>query len=351
VGGYDAKLVRRAILRELERGGQIFYVHNRVQTIEGVRHRLEKTVPEATFAVAHGQMRESELEQVMLLFVAGEIDVLVCTSIIESGLDIPNANTLVVERAERFGLAQLYQLRGRVGRGAQRAYAYFFHGRLTRLTPEARQRLETIREATELGAGYTIAMRDLEIRGAGDILGTRQSGHIAAVGFDLYTRLLARAVQELRAQREGQPVPPEPLGGIRIDLPIPVRLSEDYVPDVRLRLHMYRRLAELSTMAQVDEMEQELADRFGPLPRPARNLMYQLRLKALARDAGVGAIGVENGRLVLRSGRGDYAEREKLRRVLGERAAIARRGIWLPMEHGWREELVAVLREMARIVG
>jgi transcription-repair coupling factor (superfamily II helicase) len=194
-------------------------------------------------------------------------------------------------------------------------------------------------------------MRDLEIRGAGDILGTRQSGHIAAVGFDLYTRLLARAVQALRAQREGQPVPPEPLGGIRIDLPIPVRLSEDYVPDVRLRLHMYRRLAELSTLAQVDEMERELADRFGPLPRPARNLMYQLRLKALARDAGVGAIGVENGRLVLRSGRGDYAEREKLRRVLGERAAIARRGIWLPMEHGWREELVAVLREMARIVG
>jgi len=351
VGGYDAQLVRRAILRELERGGQVFYVHNRVQTIETVRRRLERMVPEATFAVAHGQMREANLERVMLRFVAGEIDVLVCTSIIESGLDIPNANTLIVERADRFGLAQLYQLRGRVGRGAQRAYAYFFHNRLPRLTPEARQRLETIREAADLGAGYTIAMRDLEIRGAGDILGTRQSGHIAAVGFDLYTRLLARAVQELRAQREGQPPPPEPLGGIRIDLPIPVRLPENYVPDVRLRLQIYRRLAELGSMAQIDGMERELADRFGPLPLAVRNLIYQLRLKALARDTGVGTIVVENGRLVLRSGGGDYPKRERLQRVLGERAVVGRHDIWLPQERGWREELVAVLKEMARATG
>jgi transcription-repair coupling factor (superfamily II helicase) len=348
VGEYDAQLVRRAILRELERGGQVFYVHNRVRTIGVVLHRLERIVPEATFAVAHGQMREAELEQAMLRFVAGEIDVLVCTSIIESGLDIPNANTLVVERSDRFGLAQLYQLRGRVGRGAQRAYAYFFHNRVTRLTTEARQRLETIHEASDLGAGYTIAMRDLEIRGAGDILGTRQSGQIAAVGFDLYTRLLARAVQESRAQREGQPPPPEPLGSIRIDLPIPVRLPEDYVPDVRLRLQMYRRLAQLGSMAQIDEMEQELADRFGPLPGPARNLMYQLRLKVLARDAGVGVVGVANGRLVLRSGGGDYPEHERLQRTLGERAAVSRRDVWVPQEPGWEEELVAVLQEMAR---
>ncbi len=350
VGEYDAQLARRAILRELERGGQVFYVHNRVQTIGTVRRRLEGIVPEATFATAHGQMREADLEKVMLRFVDGEIDVLVCTSIIESGLDIPNANTLIVERADRFGLAQLYQLRGRVGRGVQRAYAYFFHSRLTRLTPEARQRLETIREAAELGAGYTIAMRDLEIRGAGDILGTRQSGQIAAVGFDLYTRLLARAVQELRAQREGQPLPPEPLGSIRIDLPIPVRLSEDYVPDGRLRLQLYRRLAELDSMAQIGEMEQELTDRFGPLPGPARNLMYQLRLKALARDAGVGSIGIENDSLVLRSGGENYAGRETLQRALGERAAVGRREIRLPLERGWREELVAVLEQIARAV-
>jgi transcription-repair coupling factor (superfamily II helicase) len=348
VGEYDAQLVRRAILRELERGGQVFYVHNRVQTIRAALHRLERIVPEATFAVGHGQMREADLERVMLNFVVGEIDVLMCTSIIESGLDIPNANTLIVERADRFGLAQLYQLRGRVGRGAQRAYAYFFHDRLTRLTSEARQRLETIREATDLGAGYSIAMRDLEIRGAGDILGTRQSGQIAAVGFSLYTRLLARAVEELKAQREGRPPPPEPLGSVRIDLPIPVRLPADYVLDVGLRLQIYRRLADLNSMAQIDQMEQELVDRFGPLPEPAQNLMYQLRLKALARDAGVEAIGVENGRFVLRSGGGDYADRERLQLILGKRAAVGRREIRLPHERGWREALVATLKQVAR---
>jgi len=350
VGQYDAQLVRRAILRELERGGQVFYVHNRVRTIHAVLHQLEKLVPEAAFAVGHGQMREADLEQAMLRFVAGEIDVLVCTSIIESGLDIPNANTLIVERADGFGLAQLYQLRGRVGRGAQRAYAYFFHNRVTHLTPEARQRLETIREASDLGAGYTIAMRDLEIRGAGDILGTRQSGQIAAIGFDLYTRLLTRAVQELRAQRDGKPLPPEPLGSIRIDLPIPVQLTEDYLPDVRLRLQMYRRLAKLGSMAQIDEMEQELADRFGPLPEPAQNLVYQLRLKVLARDARVGTIGMENGRLVLRSGGGDYPDRERLKEILGQRAVVGRRDVWVPHQPGWRDELVAVLEKMARIV-
>jgi len=348
VGQYDAQLVRRAILREMERGGQVFYVHNRVQTIGAVLCRLEKLVPEVTFAMGHGQMREAGLERVMLRFVVGEVDVLVCTSIIESGLDIPNANTLIVERADRFGLAQLYQLRGRVGRGAQRAYAYFFHNRLTRLTSDARQRLETMHEMTELGAGYTIAMRDLEIRGAGDILGSRQSGHVAAVGFDLYTRLLRRAVQELKSRREGRPSPPEPLGGVRIDLPLPVRLPEDYVPDTRLRLQMYRRLAGLDSMAQIDEMEQELADRFGPLPQGARNLMYQLRLKALARDAGVGVIGVEGDRLGLRSGEGDYPNRERLQRILKGRASVSRRAIWLPQERGWREELVVVLKEMAR---
>ncbi len=348
VGEYDAQLVRRAILRELERGGQVFYVHNRVQTIQTVRKRLEHLVPEATIAVAHGQMREADLEKVMLRFVAGEIDILVCTSIIESGLDIPNANTLIVERAEYFGLAQLYQLRGRVGRGAQRAYAYFFHDRLSRLTPEARQRLETIREAAELGAGYTIAMRDLEIRGAGDILGTRQSGHIAAVGFDLYTRLLARAVQELRARREGKPPPPQPLGSVRIDLPIPVALPEDYVPEVPLRLQLYRRLAELETLEQIEEVEQELADRFGPLPAPARNLMYQLRLKVLARRVGVDSIIAENGRLVLHTSEGDLPNRKQLQQLLGERVSVGRRDLWLPLGRGWREELVNVLQQMAQ---
>jgi transcription-repair coupling factor (superfamily II helicase) len=351
VGEHDASLVRRAILREMERNGQVFYVHNRVKTIKVARQRLERLVPDATFAVAHGQMRESDLEKVMLRFVGGEVDVLICTSIIESGLDIPNANTLIVERADRFGLAQLYQLRGRVGRGAQRAYAYFFHVQSSRLTSEARQRMETIREATGLGEGYTVAMRDLEIRGAGDILGARQSGHVSAVGFSLYTRLLTRAVQELKAQREGQPPPPDPLADIRIDLPIPVRLPDDYVSDTWLRLKMYRRLGELNSMAEIDEMEKELSDRFGPLPNPTQNLMYQLRLKALARDARVGIINVDDGRLALRSGGGDFPNLEGLRLVLQRRASVSRRGVWLPLEQGWREELMVVLKAMARVMG
>jgi transcription-repair coupling factor (superfamily II helicase) len=348
VGEYDTQLVRHAVLREMERGGQVFYVHNRVQTIEGVLRRLQRLVPEATFAVGHGQMREADLEDVMLRFVAGEVDVLVCTSIIESGLDIPNANTLIIERADRFGLAQLYQLRGRVGRGAQRAYAYFFHVRLTRLTAEARQRLDIMRETADLGAGYTIAMRDLEIRGAGDILGTRQSGQIAAVGFDLYTRLLTRAVRELKAQRDGQSPPPEPLGSIRIDIPIPARLPSDYVTDVSLRLQIYRRMADLGSMEQICAMEKELVDRFGALPPDAENLLYQLRLKALARDAGVASIGVENARLALLSER-DYPNRKKLQFALKGRASVSRRGIWMPMERGWRKELEEVLRLVDRI--
>ena len=350
-GEYDPRLVRRAILRELERGGQTFYVHNRVRTIEMVRRRLEKLVPEATFAVAHGQMREAELEQVMLRFVAGEVDVLVCTSIIESGLDIPNANTLIIERAERFGLAQLYQLRGRVGRGAQRAYAYFFHGRRSRLTPEARQRLETIYEATELGAGYTIAMRDLEIRGAGDILGTRQSGHISAVGFDLYTRLLRQAVEELKARREQRPPPLPPPGDVRIELPVPARLPEDYVADARLRLRIYRRMAELESEEQVAALEQELADRFGPLPPEARDLLFQLRLKTLAQRARIRAVGVGGGRVALRPHGGEFRNWRALQRRLAEEEAIvSKKGIYLPLGADWRKRLVRVLRRLAEEV-
>ncbi len=350
VGNYDKALIRRAILRELERGGQVFYVHNRVQTIEVARRRLERIVPEAAFGVAHGQMRGHELEETMVRFVEGKIDVLVCTTIIESGLDIPAANTLIVERAGRLGLAQLYQLRGRVGRAAERAYAYFFHDRQSRLTPEARRRLGTIHEASGLGDGYTVAMRDLEIRGAGDILGTRQSGHISAVGFHLYTRLLARAVDELKAEREGKPPPPEPLANIRVDLPIPVSLPEDYVADTWLRLKMYRRLAELDSMGEIEEMEKELIDRFGPLPEPARNLMYQLRLQALARDAGVGIVTQDNGRLALHSA-GKEFPRDELRQVLDGRASVSRFGIWLPKESGWETMLVDVLKRMASVTG
>jgi transcription-repair coupling factor (superfamily II helicase) len=203
VGPYDDKLVRQAILRELDRGGQVFYLHNRVSTIRAIARRLRELVPEANIVIGHGQMPEEELEMVMAEFARGEYDVLLCTTIIESGLDIPNANTIIIDRADTFGLAQLYQLRGRVGRGANRAYAYLFHPRTSRLTPEARARLDTIAEQTELGGAMSIAMRDLEIRGAGDLLGTRQSGYIASVGFHLYTQLLGQAVQKLRSGELG----------------------------------------------------------------------------------------------------------------------------------------------------
>jgi transcription-repair coupling factor (superfamily II helicase) len=354
VGRFDEKLARRAILREIDRGGQVFFVHNRVLGIEQMRRRLEQLVPEATFATAHGQMNERLLERVMLRFVNGGVDVLISTSIIENGLDIPNANTLIVNQAGRFGLAQLYQLRGRVGRGAQRAYAYFFYDNPRRLTDDARRRLEVMREASGLGAGFTIAMRDLEIRGAGDILGTRQHGHISAVGFDLYARLLAQAVQEKKAQETGQPFVPALPPLVKIDLPLPVYIHADYVPDPTLRLRLYRRMAQLSTLEEVDAIAEELADRFGPIPDQVDNLLYQLRLKALAGAAGVEAIAIEDGKLAIRSPRLETANRIGLQRRLGRDVRVSRRAVWVPYagvpQPTWRVQLVRAVEVLAELL-
>ncbi len=349
VGPYDDHLVRTAILRELDRSGQVYFVHNRIQGLEMVRRRLESIVPEAKIAIGHGQMPEEQLARVMADFVAGKIDVLLSTSIIESGLDIPNANTLIVQRADWFGLAELYQLRGRVGRSAVRAYAYFLYDKEMHLTEEARQRLETIREASELGAGYSIAMRDLEIRGAGDLLGTRQHGHIAAVGFDLYTRLLARAVEELRAQRQGVAPPPLPAPGVTMDLPLAAFLPADYIPNEALRLQLYRRMANLTTFEEIAQLEQELVDRFGALPGPAADLMFQLRLKALARAARVTFIGSEDGLWVIRADWLETANRVELQQRLGSLAFVARRQINIPRRgrEDWRTRLVTVLEKLA----
>jgi transcription-repair coupling factor (superfamily II helicase) len=361
VAEYDDALIRQAILRELSRDGQVYFVHNRVQGIHLIAQKVQRLMPEARVAMAHGQMDEAELARVMLDFAAGHFDVLVCTSIIESGLDIPNANTLIVNRADRFGLAQLYQLRGRVGRGSQRAYAYLLYDKHAVLSPEARERLNTILEASELGAGFRIAMRDLEIRGAGEILGERQSGHIVAVGFDLYTRLLAQAVRDLqeKSKVESSESRVEPqvsdLGlstwGLRlsIDLPLSAYLPEEYVPDADLRLRLYRRMAQLTDLSDVDAIAQELEDRFGGLPEPARNLVYLLRLKVLAARAGIEGITREGHTIVLRLSEGNEEVRKRLQARLDGKARVGRSQVWVSIRpsDAWRDDLRQVLEIMA----
>lgn len=306
VGGYDPEIVRRAIIREVDRGGQVFFVHNRVQTIDAMASHLQNIVPEARVGIAHGQMQEKSLEEVMRRFNAGEVDVLLSTSIIESGLDIPNANTLIVDRGDAFGLSQLYQLRGRVGRGASRAYAYFFHHRKNLPTPEGLERLETIAENIQLGAGYSIAMRDLEMRGAGNLLGTIQHGHIAAVGFHLYTRLLSEAVNSIKKPETPSPVQKRalPYKGLRplvtVELPISVGISTTYIADETLRLQIYRRLADITEETDLDTIRAEFTDRFGSPDEGLENLLWQLRVKLKAERSGLASITVEGDHLVLR---------------------------------------------------
>lgn len=352
IGVYDARVVKQAILRELERNGQVYFVHNRVQTIQTRARQLRDLVPEARIAIAHGQMDERELESVMNAFAQGEFDVLLCTTIIESGMDIPNTNTLIVDRADWFGLAQLYQLRGRVGRGAVRAFAYFFHPAWNKLTEEAAQRLQTIKEYNDLGAGFHIAMRDLEIRGAGDILGARQSGHIAAVGFHLYTQLLSQAVKRLRAKQPAATTSIEATGPtVTIDLPLQAFIPTDYIPDTALRLQVYRRLANLQELQAIDEVAQELADRFGPVPDAVTGLLYQLKIKLLAERAGATAVGNENGQIYIRLPYLAEVDRDALRRYLGPDVRVSRTAVWLgdaPDPTRWRTRLTEILESLNR---
>ncbi len=289
VGEYDERAVAESIRRELLREGQVFFVHNRVMDIEHVAASLRDLVPEARVAVAHGQMDEGSLEKVVIDFWEGEYDVLVCTTIIESGIDMPSVNTLVVDRADLLGLGQLHQLRGRVGRAGQRAYAYLFTPPDRILTEEAYERLKTIGEATELGSGFKIAMRDLEIRGAGNMLGTGQSGHIAAVGYDLYCQMVTEAVADLKGETPEVPVE------IAIDLPVPAFLPEDYVTREEHRLEAYRRLAAVTTDEAVADIRSEWEDRFGPPPGPAEALLDAARLRARAHQTGIRDITVTKG--------------------------------------------------------
>lgn len=282
VGPYDAQQITAAIHRELLRDGQVFFVHNRVESIERAAARVRDLVPEANVAVAHGQMGEAALEQVIIDFWEKRIDILVCTTIVESGIDIANANTLIVDRADTFGLSQLHQLRGRVGRGRERAYAYLLYDPSKPLTETAHERLATIAQRTDLGSGMQIALKDLEIRGAGNLLGGEQSGHIADVGFDLYLRLVGEALAEYRGDPETREV--------SVELPITAHIPENYVPQERLRLEAYKRLADAQTDEQVAEVGAELLDRYGPLPETVESLLAVARFRAHCRVAGIAEV-------------------------------------------------------------
>ncbi|TWT88321.1 Transcription-repair-coupling factor [Pseudobythopirellula maris] len=302
---FNAEMVRHALLRELSRDGQAYFVHNRVHDIQAVATRLREIVPEARVEVGHAQMTGGELEEVMTRFVRHECDVLLATTIIESGLDIANANTMIIDDAERYGLADLHQLRGRVGRSGRRSYCYLLVDENKHLNPEAARRLRAIEEFSQLGAGFALSMRDLEIRGAGALLGSQQSGHIATVGYEMYCTMLEKAVRELKS------LPARDSVEVNVDLPVVAHLPGDYVGDQRDKIDLYRRLARTATEAEVDDFTAELADRFGPPPEPALTLVEMARLRVWAHGWGVHTLRREDDYLVL-----GYSSRDKLARLV-----------------------------------
>ena len=342
VGPLDEQAISAAVRREMLREGQIFYVHNRIQSIDFAVDRLKRLVPGARYAVAHGRLSEGQLEQVMLDFWNREYDVLVATTIIESGLDLPSVNTLIVERADRLGLAQLYQLRGRVGRSSQRAYAYLFHPEEERLSDEAFRRLEAIGEFSDLGSGFELAMRDLEIRGAGSVLSQVQAGHISAVGFDLYIELVADAVGELK----GEATPEADVPEIRIDLPVDAHLPPSYVEAEAQRLEAYRGLALALTHDQVDEVAAEWRDRFGELPPEAEALIDVARLRIEGLRVGLDEIVRVRKEIRLSPVELKPSQEVRLER-LSPHALRRGRSTFIPApQHNTVEELVSFLRDM-----
>ncbi len=335
------QLVREAILREMDRGGQIYIIHNRVHDIDILAERIRRIVPEARIAIGHGQMDEKVLEDVMLGFYRKEFDILLATTIIESGVDNPDVNTIIIDNADTLGLTQLYQLRGRVGRGENRAYAYLLYQPHKALRPEARERLEVIQEANELGAGIRVAMRDLEIRGAGNILGAEQSGHIGAIGYDMYMRLLSQAIEEIRS---GKPMIES--GPITLDLPLTALIPEDYVPDAELRLRLYRRIAGVETLGQVDELHDELADRFGDPPMEIEHLLALIRLRIRAAALGLDSVIEREREIILRPIHAATFDAAAVERRLGDAVKITRNTIRLRLMRlgdRWRDALDAIL--------
>ena len=286
-------MIREAIYRELGRGGQVFYLHNRVNNIEDTTAKLQQLVPEARVVMAHGQMNERELEKIMLRFVDGDVDVLVCTTIIETGLDIPNANTLIVEDADGMGLAQLYQLRGRVGRSSRMAYAYFLYREGKVLSEAAEKRLEAIGELTEFGSGYKLALRDLEIRGAGNVLGPEQHGHMGAVGYDLYTKLLKEAMDAIHGEEVKETF--ETTVHVKVDAYLP----PTYIVSEQQKLETYKRIASIRSQDDADDMIDEMIDRYGEMPRSAENLVKVSLIKATLNQLGCDLIEYEQGVLMV----------------------------------------------------
>ncbi|MBX7110629.1 MAG: transcription-repair coupling factor [Dehalococcoidia bacterium] len=360
VAEWDPALVREAILRELDRGGQIYVVHNRVQSIDLLADRLRELVPQARVVVGHGQMSEVLLERVMERFADAEYDILVCTTIIESGIDIPNVNTLIIDNADQLGLAQLYQLRGRVGRSTQQAYAYLLHSRERILSEVAQQRLATIFEATELGSGFQVALRDLEIRGAGNLLGAEQSGQIASVGFDLYTQMLAEAVEEMKAKtstaiREEIPVaqpvaaPVRAARAVKIDLPVSAFIPESYVEEIEARLALYQRIAGLTSLPETEALRAETADRLGPLPEALEQLFALVRIRLAAGAADVASVRLEEGEVVVTS-RDDRPFGPRRLPSLPRAVRVGRTQLRLPkalLGERWLDGIEALLRLVA----
>ena len=316
VARWDTALVRHAIEREFARDGQVFFVHNRIHDIHRVADRLRAIVPEATIGIAHGRLSETELEDVMLGFVRGEIDILLATTIVESGLDIPRANTIFIDEADTYGLADLHQLRGRVGRSHHRAWCYLLVDEAARLTSTAAKRLRAIQEFSSMGAGFSLAMRDLEIRGAGNLLGTQQSGHIATVGYELYCRLLEQAVRGLKAMPPAEPPP------VAIDLPGEAWLPRDYIPDFRAKVDVYRRLSRAAAATQIDDLASELTDRFGPLPPEAARLLDFARLRVAAAGLGIDSITRHPGMVMF--GHHDRAAMDRLRTAATKKGRTVR---------------------------
>jgi transcription-repair coupling factor (superfamily II helicase) len=347
----DDALVREAISRELQRGGQVYYVHNRVRTIEKAATRVRELVPHARVTVGHGQMHEDQLADVMVDFESAKFDILVCTTIIESGLDIPNVNTIIVERSDRFGLAQLYQLRGRVGRSGRRAYAYFLYDPRRSLTERADKRLDVISGLHELGQGFKIALRDLEIRGAGNLLGTEQHGAIAAVGFEMYLQMLQSAVAKMRSGADETAVTDVlSTAEMNLDLPLDHFIPRSYIRDEKLRLGAYRQLAATEDEQELESVLRSLEDRYGPGPAQLDNLAYSLRIKLRGQRLGLKAVVAEGHDIVIRVDPQRYMDVDQLARRMAGRISISPNRIKMRRQgEGWQDDLISLLDDMAQL--